>query len=453
MSSSDSSINPEALAPALDRLVRHATSHGADAVDAIATHGRSLAISVRDGDLEDVDNSENRDVGLRVIVGGRQACVSSSDLSNMSLDALAERAVAMAKLAPEDPYCGLADPDRLETDPANLDLFDETVMQPEDLKARAIDLEKAVKSIDGVSQAEGCNASWSTSAAYFMTSHGFRSGWRSSRHGLSGMALAARDDMMERDYEYDGMRWLSDVRSPETIGRLAGERVIKRLGAKQMPSGSYPVMFDKRVSAAFISALVGAIRGTSIARGTSFLKDELGKKIFSDGITLIDDPFMARGHGSRPWDGEGVSVSRQNIVENGVLNTWLLNSSTARQLELETTGHAVRGLGSPPGIGTSNLYFEPSEMAPEDLAAPIKNGLWVTEMFGPSLNPNTGDYSVGVVGFAIENGEKTYPVNEVTVAGNLKDMFKQMHVASDLVHNASLVSPTLLFAGLTLAGT
>ena len=168
---------------------------------------------------------------------------------------------------------------------------------------------------------------------------------------------------------------------------------------------------------------------------------------------MIDDPFMARGHGSRPWDGEGVSVSRQNIVENGVLNTWLLNSSTARQLELETTGHAVRGLGSPPGIGTSNLYFEPSEMAPEDLAAPIKNGLWVTEMFGPSLNPNTGDYSVGVVGFAIENGEKTYPVNEVTVAGNLKDMFKQMHVASDLVHNASLVSPTLLFAGLTLAGT
>ncbi len=453
MSAPDAPIDPQALTPALKTLLSKAAHYGADAADAVATHGRSLSLVVRGGELEDVDNSEGRDVGLRVMVGQRQACVSSSDISNASLDALAERAVAMARLAPEDPYCGLADDDRLETSPPYLELFDSHIMAPEALKARAIDVEKATLSVKGVTQAESASASWSSSAIFFMTSGGFASGWRSSRHDLGGMAIASNGDEMERDADYHGTRWFEDLRNAEDIGREAGKRAVARLGASQMASGQMPVMFDRRVSGRLISALLGAINGAAVARGISFLKDGLGESVFAPGIDIIDDPHMVRGHGSRPWDGEGVSTVRRKLIDNGKLTTWLHNSASAKQLDTVTTAHASRGIGSPPGISASNVFLSPGKHSPEALLKDVKKGLLIAEMFGPSLNHNTGDYSVGIAGYMIENGERGAPVSEVTVAGNLKDMFKSLVPANDLELRSSINAPSVLINSLTIAGS
>ncbi|MGJ8562024.1 MAG: TldD/PmbA family protein [Alphaproteobacteria bacterium] len=453
MAALDAPIAPEALAPALKRLLSKAKHFGADSADAIATHGRSLSVSVREGALEDVDNSEGKDVGLRVMVGGRQACVSSSDFSDKSLDALAERAVDMAKLAPKDPYCGLAPKELLSTDARDLELFDPVLMTPEQLKIRALAVEKATLSVPGVAQAEGSSASWSTSGVYFMTSHGFESGVRTSRHDLGSMAIATEGDDMERDAEYHGARWFEDLRDAETIGTKAGQRAIARLGSVQMKSMQCPIMFDRRVAGSFVSALVGAINGAAIARGISFLKDELGKPVFAPGIHIIDDPHRLRGYGSRPWDGEGVATQKRNLIEDGKLTTWLLNLGAAKQLGLSTTGHANRGIGSPPGIGASNVHLAPGELSPEALMSGVQQGLFISEMFGPSLNHNTGDYSVGVAGFKIENGEKTSPVSEITVAGNLKDIFKTLVPANDLQFDGSTVSPSILVESLAIAGT
>jgi len=448
----DAPVSQDALKPLLERLISRAKHYGAEQADAIATHGRSLSVAVRQGELEDVDNSEGKDIGLRVIIGSRQACVSSSDMSEVSLDKLAERAVAMAKLAPEDAYCGLADPKRLETSEKNLDLFDPTVMSPALLKSRALGVERVTSSITGVTQAESCSASWSSSAIYFKTTHGFEGGWRSSRHGAGAMAIAERDGHMERDYASEGRRWFEDLPSLESIGEEAGTRAVARLGAKQLSSGAMPIIFDRRVAGSLLSAFINAINGNAIARGTSFLKNELNKSVFHSSISITDDPTILRGHASRPWDGEGVSVKKRNLIDKGILTTWLLNSANAKQLGLETTGHAMRGIGNPPGVGATNVYLQNGSQSLKALQADITSGLLISDMFGPSLNPNTGDYSVGVSGFHVEKGEISYPVNEVTIAGNLKDMFKNMTAADDLVFDGSMVSPSLRIEGMTLAG-
>ena len=303
-------ISVAALAPTLEKLLSRAKHHGATSADAVATHGRSLAVVVRGGELEDVDNSEGRDIGLRVMVGQRQACVSSSDISDSSIDQLAERAVAMAKLAPEDPYCGLAEQSQLDTHNVDLQLYDDTPMTPAALKARALQVEAAALAVKGVQQAEGANASHASSAIHFMTSHGFSQGWKSSRHGLSVSAIAEKDGAMERDYDHDGTRWFEDLKTPQDIGRIAGERTVKRLGSKQMESGSMPVIFDQRVSGSLVAAMVGAITGPSVARGVSFLKEKMGETLFSSDIQIIDDPLMPRGHGSRPMTAKALSPSR-----------------------------------------------------------------------------------------------------------------------------------------------
>lgn len=449
----DAPISQDALAPVLEALLLRAKHYGASHADAIATHGRSLSVKVRDGALEDVDNSEGKDIGLRVIIGKRQACVSSSDLSEHSLDKLADRAVAMAKLAPEDPYCGLAPTELLQTDAPELELFDNALTTPAKLKARALQIEAATNSVKGVGRAEGSAASWSTSAICFKTSHGFSGGWRSSRHGLSAVAIAEKDGNMERDFAYEGARWLEDLPAVESIGTEAGTRAVARLGARQMKSGAIPIIFDRRVANSLVSALFGAISGTSIARGVSFLKGSLGEAIFNPDITIIDDPLMPRGHGSRPWDGEGVKTKAHKIIENGQLTTWLLNTSTAKQLDLKTTGHAMRGMGTPPGVSSTNSYLLGGQQTPDELYKMMGNGLLISEMFGPSLNSNTGDYSVGVSGFEIKNGEVCGAVNEVTIAGNIKDVYKSLIPANDLKFDGSKCSPTVLTQGLTLAGS
>ncbi|WP_427452617.1 TldD/PmbA family protein [Litorimonas sp. WD9-15] len=448
-------ITSDALYPTLKSLLREAKLAGAETADAIATHGRSLGIAVRENALEDVDSSEGKDIGLRVMVGKRQACVSSSDLSKQSLKALAERAVAMAKLAPEDPWCGLADPERLAQPGQGeaLDVYDTTELDPATLKSRAHELEAATLSIKGVAQAEGANASWSTSAMAYATSHGFLDGWRASRHGLSVSAIAESGGAMERDYDYESTRYFDALPDPASIGHTAGRRAVARLGSRQIASSAMPVIFDERVAASLIASLLGAISGPSITRGVSFLKDKLNTEIFSPHIQIVDDPLLKRGNGSRPWDGEGLVVQKQHIVEDGVLKTWLLNCASARQLGMTSTGHATRGLGSPPGVSATNTWLVPGEKTPEALAAAMGEGFLISEMFGPSLNSNTGDYSVGVSGFKIENGLRAFPVSEVTIAGNLLDMYRTMIPANDLKMDSATCSPSLLVEGLTLAGS
>ncbi len=448
-------ITAEALFPTLDALLRAAKEAGAETADAVATHGRSLGIAVRDNALEDVDSSEGRDIGLRVMVGKRQACVSSSDLSIFSIQALAERAVAMAKLAPEDPYCGLPDASLLSAPGGAeaLDVWDDTHMTPAQLKSRAHELEAAALSIKGVSQAEGANASWTTSAFAYATSHGFRDGWRASRHGLSVSAIAQQDGAMERDYDYETTRHFASLPDPAKIGHHAGQRAVARLGSRQIPSAALPILFDERVAASLLAALLGAISGPAITRGVSFLKNDLGKDLFAPHIQVLEDPLLARGDGSRPWDGEALNVKKRHIIENGVLKTWLLNMSSSRQLDLSPTGHGTRGIGSPPGVSATNTWIAAGPKTPEQLMAEMGEGFLISEMFGPSLNSNTGDYSVGVSGFKIEKGEPAFPVSEVTIAGNLRDMYKTMIPANDLKMDSATNAPSLLCEGLTLAGS
>ena len=448
-------ITADALTPTLKALLKAAKDAGAENADAVATHGRSLGIAVRDNALEDIESTEGRDIGLRVMVGKRQACVSSSDLSPGSVEALAERAVAMAKLAPEDPYCGLPDRALLSESggAAALDVWDETEMNPAALKSRAHELEAAALAVKGVAQAEGANASWSTSAFAYASSDGFIDGWRASRHGLSVSAIASQGGTMERDYDYESTRYFSALPDPAKIGRHAGQRAIARLGSRQIPSAALPILFDERISGSLLAALLGAISGPAITRGVSFLKDQLGEAVFAPQMQILEDPLLPRGDGSRPWDGEGLRVSKKHIIENGVLQTWLLNMSSARQLDMDPTGHATRGIGSPPGVSATNTWIAPGPKRPEQLMAEVGDGFLISEMFGPSLNSNTGDYSVGVSGFKIEKGARAFPVSEVTIAGNLKQMFKTMIPASDLKMDGAANAPTLLCEGLTLAGS
>lgn len=448
----DPHLNPTDLKPTLEALLGLAKAQGADGADCIAAHGRSLSIGVREGKLEDVDNSEGKDIGLRVFIGQRQACVSSSDLSNSSLEKLAARAVAMAKLAPEDPYCGLANADKLAKHTADLDVFDQTHMNADALFNRAKQVEQSALSGTNIRQAEGANAHAVSSSMYFMTSEGFAQGWRSTQHGLSVSAIASSGEAMERDYDYAGTRHFTDLPSPEHIGEKAAKRANARLGAKRIASGTMPVLFERRVAPEIISAFISSISGPAIARGVSYLKDKMDEPVFGDHINITDNPLRPRGLGSHPWDGEGVIGKSLNLIENGVLRSWLLNTSVARQLGLTTTGHASRGMSAPPGVAASNTYLHAGDQSPKDLIKDINKGLQITEMFGPSINPNTGDFSVGIAGFAIENGEATHPVSEITIAGNLLEMFKMLVPANDLVFDQPLCAPSLLIDNMVIAG-
>ena len=443
---------PKHLRPILENLLLRAAHYGAEQAEALGAHGRSLSIGVRGGELEDIDNSEGKDIGLRVFIGQKQACVSSSDMSGTSLDKLAERAVSMAKLAPDDPYCGLADHDKLATQTADLDIYDDTELSAADLLERARRLDGSVSGHKNIMQAEGASANMTKGASFFLTSHGFARGWRSSQHGLSVAAFASNGTSMERDYEYKSTRWFCELPEPETIGEKAAARAVARLGSVKMQSATAPIMFERRIAGTLLSSFLSAISGPAIARGVSFLKDSMGAHIFSEKINIIDDPFLKRKTGSRPWDGEGVAGARLYLVKDGVLQSWMLNCATARKLGLETTGHAHRGMSSPPGVACSNSWIEAGEHTPENMMQDMGEGLLVTEMFGPSLNPNTGDYSVGVAGFAIKNGTRHQPVSEITIAGNILDMFKTMHVANDLIRDEPISTPSILVDKMVIAG-
>lgn len=437
----------------LSDLVAAALKAGADAAEAVSSERSALSVGVRNGALEDVEREESRDLGLRVFIGRRQATVSASDLSDATRARLVERAVAMARLAPEDPWAGLAPDARLARDiRADLDLYDPSGPDAGALEAAAAAAEAAALAVPGVARSEGGSAGVSHGRWRLVTSHGFDGRYEGSTFSLGAGVIAEKDGAMERGGEYRTTRHLSDLPDAATIGAEAGRRAAARVGPRKIASMTAPVIFENRVATQVLSPLVGAISGPSVARGTSFLKDRMGQTVLGGGADLIDDPFRPRGLGSTPFDDEGVAVARRALVENGVLTTWLLNTAAAAQLGLDTTGHASRGLAGPAGVSTHNLHLAPGERDLAGLMGDAGRGLLVTSMFGPSLNANTGDWSAGVSGFWFENGEIAHPVSEVTVAGRLIDLYARIERGSDLEFRGGFNAPSLLFDAVAIAG-
>ena len=435
------------------RTVERARRAGADAADVVYAADAALDVSVRLGALEDVGRSESAELGLRVFVGQRSASVSSSDLSEDALSALVERAVAMAREAPEDPHAGLAPQERLlHGEPPQLDLDDGGDVSPGELKQMALAAEDAARAVPGVSNSEGGGASASRSLWALATSHGFAAAYTATGYGCSASVLAEQDGAMQRDYDHHAARHRRMLDDPATIGRRAGERAAARVGAGTMASGAMPVVFDPRVGSSLIGHLIGAIAGPAITRRTSFLLDALGTEVFAPGVTIADDPHRPHGLRSRPFDGEGLPVSPTEFVSAGMLETWLLDSASARQLGLEPTGHAARGVGGNPSVATSNLYMAAGSVPPETLIGEIGEGVYVTELIGMGVNGVTGDYSRGAAGFRIEGGRITRPVAEFTIAGNLKQMFRALTPANDLVFRYGSNVPTIRIDGMTIAG-
>jgi PmbA protein len=444
-------LDQSALLDLADRLVAAARRAGADASDAVAVRSMSLGVEVRDGQVESSERSEGDDVGLRVFVGRRQAVVSTNDV-RADVAQLAERAVAMAKVAPEDRYAGLAEPGQLAQSFPDLDLLDPELPTVEVLEERALRAEAAALGVRGVAKSEGASASAGIGGMVLVTSHGFNGAYVVSRHGVAMSAIAGEGTGMERDDDYSSALHAADLDPPEKIGRTAGERAVARLDPRKVPTKRVPVVFDRRIAGGLVGHLAGAISGSAIARKTSFLKDKLGERIFKPGIRIIDDPLRRRGLRSRPFDGEGVAAKPMAIIEDGVLTTWFLDCGTARELGLATTGHAHRGVSSPPAPGPTNLHLEAGAKTPEELIADIADGFYVTELIGMGVNGVTGDYSRGASGFWIENGQRTYPVSEVTIAGNLIAMFAALEPANDLEFRGGTNAPSIRIEGLTVAG-
>ena len=434
-----------------ERLVEAARVAGADAADAVAVRSLALAIELRDGAVEETESAEGDDIGLRVLVGKRQAVVSTNDLAG-DLGALAERAVAMARAAPEDEYAGLADPDLLAHDFPDLDLIDPEMPNVVQLEAMARAAEEAALSVPGVAKSGGASASAGFGGMVLVTSHGFRGAFLGSNRALSMTAIAGEGTGMERDYDYSSVRHGADLESADKIGRTAGERAVARVGPRKVSTRKVPVVFDRRVAGTLVSHLASAANGASVARKTSFLRDKMGAKLFADGVRIIDDPLRKRGLRSHPFDGEGVAGKRLALIDDGVLRSWLLDCATARELKLMTTGHAQRGTSSTPSPGPSNLHMEAGTVSPDELIADIKDGFYVTDLIGMGVNMVTGDYSRGASGFWIENGKRTYAVSEVTIAGHLLDMFRTLTPADDLEFRYGTNAPTLRLEGLTVAG-
>jgi PmbA protein len=445
-------LDQSALTAIAEKLVRAAQAAGADAADAVAVRSVSQSVEVREGALEESERSESDDLGLRVFVGRRQATVSTNDLANANPQGLAERAVAMARVAPEDQYAGLAEAGRLATTFPDLDLVDPQAPSVETLERAAREAEQAALAVPGVSKSGGASASFGIGGLVLVTSHGFAGTYLASRRGLSVMAIAGEGTGMERDYDYSSALHASDLEAAAIIGQRAGERAVKRLNPRKVKTQAAPVLFDPRVANTLVGHVASAANGAAVARKTSFLQDKRGAKIFPDNIRIIDDPLRKRGLRSHPFDGEGVAVKPLTLVENGALQSWLLDRATARELGLATTGHAARGVSSPPSPSPTNLHLEPGTLTPAQLIAETGTGFYVTDLIGMGTNLVTGDYSRGASGYWIENGELTYPVSEVTIAGHLFEMFATLTPANDLQFRYGTNAPTLRVEGLTIAG-
>lgn len=443
------------LSDLTDALLAAAKRAGAEAADALAVDGTSVSIDVLKGKLEHAERSEGVEIGLRVLLGKRQACVSASDTKPETLTMMAERAVAMAREAPEDPYCGLADADQLarDWDVAALDMVDNSpALSPADLQDMAARAEAAALAVSGVSQVSGAGAGYGDRRIHLAATNGFQGGYRRTGTSLSCVAITGSGTGMERDYYGDSRIHRADMDSPEDVGRMAGERTIARAGATKPPTGTFPVVYDERVAGQLIGHLLGAVSGSSVARGATYLRDAMGHAVLPAHLSLVEDPLMPRISGSRPFDGEGLPVCARDIVRDGVLMGWTLDLATARKLGLRSTGNGARGTSSPPSPSVTNVRLTPGDVTRADLLADMGTGLLITSMIGSSINATTGDYSRGASGFWVENGEIVRPVNECTVAGNLRDMLMTIRPANDARLHVGRQVPSLLVEGLTIAG-
>ena len=443
------------LSDLAEQVLEAAKIAGADAADTFIERGTSVSIEVRDGALEHAERSEGIDLGLRVLMGRRQACVSISNDSPSNIEKMAERAVLMALEAPEDSSCGLANVDQLATDwdADALELFDGgDAPSAEVLQEWALVAEAAALAVDRVAQAQSSGSGFSDTSIFLAGSNGFRGGYQRGSYSTSCVAISGEGLAMERDYCGEARSHLMDLPDATYIGQLAGERAVARMGATRPPTGAFPVLFDERIAAGLVGHLVSAINGSAIVRGASYLKDALGEQVLPSGMSLIENPHRPRAAGSRPFDGEGLPAAERIIVKDGVLKSWTLDLATARKLGMESTGNASRGVSNPPSPSIGNLALTQGEHSYEELISKMGTGLIITSMIGSTINPNTGDYSRGASGLWVENGEITGPVNECTVAGNLRDMLMSITPANDARGHLSRVVPSLLVEGLTIAG-
>lgn len=435
----------------LAHLLAAAKRAGADQADAVASSGVSLSVSRRMGKIEDIERAETHNIGLRVFVGQRSAIVSTGAIDPAGFDRLAGQAVAMARAVPEDRFASIPEAPP-PADAAVLDLDDRTEPSIDELMARAAAAEDAALAVTGITNSEGAGASWSRSSMALATSRGFASLYHRSRHGVSVSPIAGEGLAMQRDYEFSSAAHASDLDDPAKLGRDAAARAVSRLNPARPKTAQLPVLYHPRVAGSLLGHFAGAINGNAIARGTSFLKDQMGKAVFAPGLSIIDDPWRVRGARSRPYDGEGQTTTRRALIEGGVLTSWLLDTRSAAQLGLTSTGHAARGTSGPPSPAASNLYIEPGALSAEALMADIKLGLYVIELIGMGVNGITGDYSRGAAGFMIRDGRIAEPVAEITIAGRLQDMFLHLTPANDLKFRQGTDAPTLRVDGMTMAG-
>ena len=439
-------------ADVLADLLARARRLGADAADAVYSESAALSVAYRLKPPADVERAETRDVTLRAFVSGRQALAATTDLRPATLQSLAERVVAMAKAAPVDPYADLATTEQLATDLPDLALSDAEDPAPDILIARARTADEAARAVQGITNSENAEAGFSRTQFWLATSHGFSRGYTKTQHSLSASVLAGTGTDMQRDYDYTVATHARDLRDPAAIGQSAGERTVRRLNAQKLSTRQVPVVFDPRVASSLVGHFLSAIHGASIARGTSFLKDAMGAQIFAEDIVIHEDPHRPSGLRSRPFDGEGLPTHSRNLAEGGRLAGWILDLRCARQLGLAPTGQAGRGGGLPTPSAT-NVALLPGKVTPTALMADIKDGVYVTELLGMGVNLVTGDYSRGAAGFRIENGVLTTPVHEITLAGHLTAMFKNLRCANDWTYRTGLDAPTVRVDGLTVAGT
>jgi len=437
----------------LDDVIHMALRMGADAADALYVEGQSLSVSWRDGKIESLDHAEGGDLGLRVFVGKRQAVVATTDHSPKTLEEIVARAVSMAKAATEDPFCGIADPQEIAHDFPSLELADAYVPDVDIFTQRAREAEDAALAVEGVVQCDSTHAGGGRTSVALAASNGFAGAYSRTNYWISASALVGKDTEMEHDYDYDSVAFQSDLMSASDIGRRAAQNALRNLGPRKMPSCQVPVVFDPRVANSILGAFIGAINGSGIARGTSFLKDQMGKQVFAGLITIMDDPHRARGLRSKMFDAEGLAPVPRKLIDQGVLTTWLLDLRSARQLGLKSTGHGSRGASGTPSPSPTNVYIQAGELSPEALISDIKSGFYVTDLMGHGVNGVTGDFSQAAKGFWIENGQKAFPVSEMTIAANLKDMFLSAQVANDLAFRYGLDSPTMRIDGMTVAGS
>lgn len=436
----------------LSDLIARARRKGASAADAVLFRSTSVSASLRFGKTELIERSESADIGLRVLIGQQQAVISTSDIRPQNFDTLVERALDMAKATPDDAFAGIAAPEQVSRNIPDLQLTDLNEPSAEKLVQLAGEVEAAALAVAGVTNSDGGSASWGQSDIALVASNGFSGSYGTSSCGLSVSVVAGSGMAMETDYDYDSARRVSDLRAAADIGKVAGERAVRRLNPRKVKTAQVPIVFEDREARSLLGAFLSGINGASIARKASFLQERMGQQVFTNTVNIIEDPLIVGGPRSRPFDAEGLAPQRRALIENGRLTGWILDLRSARQLGLAPTGNATRGVSSPPGPGTSNVWLEAGAQSPEDMIAEIKDGFYLTSFLGHGLNLVTGDFSRGASGFWIENGKLAYPVSEVTIAGNLSDMFQKLRPASDLKRRFGMDTPTVRVDGMTVAG-